>query len=349
MGKRVRFDRDARQSLWRGIDALASAVRITLGPRGRSVVLDRAAGHGPAITRDGIAVASEIELPDPFENMGVHMLREAALRTGLEAGDGTSTTTVLAHRLIGEGFGAIDAGGNPVAIRRGVEASVAAALGELSRLARPLTDSADRARVATLASGDAALGAIIAQALDAVGPDGVVTVEEGRGLDVTLEVVDGLRLPTGYASPYFVTEAESMEVSLDQPLVFLCDGVLARPAEVVPALQAAARQGRPLLVVCEDLTPEALAVLVVNRLRGTAPGLAVRVPGAGAERRAWFEDLAAVTGATLTGVGTGLAATDVRAWRISYKDLEELCLQNPDFCFHLARIIVQRYEANIVK
>jgi chaperonin GroEL len=313
MGKRVRFDRDARQSLWRGIDQLASAVRITLGPRGRSVVIDRASGHAPAITRDGIAVASEVELPDPFENMGVHMLREAALRTGVEAGDGTSTATVIAHRLIGDGFAAIEAGGNPVAIRRGVETAVAAALASLAQQARPVGDARDLERVATLASGDARLGALIAQAVEAAGRDGVVAVEEGPGLDVTLEVVDGLRVPSGYASPYFVTDADDMEVALEQPLVFLCDGVLVRPAEVVPALQIAARQQRPLLVLCEDLTPKALAVLVVNRLRGTAPGVAVRMPGSDVERRAWFEDVAAVTGATLCGHGTGLAPTEVRA------------------------------------
>lgn len=313
MGKRVRFDRDARQSLWRGIDQLASAVRITLGPRGRSVVIDRTGGHAPSITRDGLAVASEVELPDPFENMGVHMLREAALRTGVEAGDGTSTATVLAHRLIGEGFAAIDAGGNPVAIRRGLERSVAAALAELAQVARPVDDARDLARIATLASGDARVGGLIAQAVECAGRDGVVAVEEGPGLEVTLEVVEGLRLPSGYASPYFVTDADDMEVALEHPLVFLCDGPLVRPAEVVPALQAAARQQRPLLVLCEDLTPEALAVLVVNRLRGTAPGVAVRVPGTAHERRAWLEDVAAITGATLSGHATGLAPTDVSA------------------------------------
>ena len=312
MGKRVRFDDDARQSLWRGIDQLASAVRITLGPRGRSVVVDRAHGQTPSITRDGIAVAHELELPDPFENMGVHMLREVALRTGIEAGDGTSTATVLAHRIVGDGFAAVSAGGNPVAIRRGIDAAVSAALAGLAAQARPLESELDLTRVATLAAGDPELGALIAQAIAAVGRHGVVTVDEGRGLDVTLEVVDGMRVEAGYASPYFVTDADDMEVAIEHPLVFVVDGVLTRPADIVPALEHAAAQQRPLLCVCEDIETEALTVMVVNRLRGTAPGLAVKAPGHPALRRQLLEDLATVTGATLVGAATGIAPAGVR-------------------------------------
>jgi len=312
MGKRVRFDEDARRALWRGIDQLASAVRITLGPRGRSVVLDRAHGLMPAITRDGIAVAQELELPDPFENMGVQMLREVALRTGQEAGDGTSTATVLAHRIVGDGFAALASGGNPVALRRGIAAAVAAALEELASQARPIDGERDIARVATLAAGDPELGELIAQALSAVGAHGVVTVEEGPGLGVTLEVVDGMRFAGGYASPYFVTDAEDMEVALDHPLVLVVDGVLTRPADIVPALEIASAQQRPLLCICEDIETDALAVMVVNRLRGTAPGVAVKVPGTGAARREFLEDMALVTGATLLGPATGIPATGVR-------------------------------------
>jgi chaperonin GroEL len=199
MGSARRFD-DGAPALWRGVDLLGNAVRITLGPRGRSVVFDRL--HGvPAITRDGIAVAQELELPDPFENMGVQMLREVALRTGQEAGDGTSTATVLAHRIVGDGFAALSAGGNPVALRRGIAAAVAAALEELASQARPLDGERDVARVAALAAGDPELGELIAQAMNAVGAHGVVTVEEGPGLGVTLEVVDGMRFAGGYASP----------------------------------------------------------------------------------------------------------------------------------------------------
>ena len=312
MGKRVRFDDEARRSLWRGIDQLASAVRITLGPRGRSVVLDRVHGNMPAITRDGIAIAQELELPDPFENMGVQMLREVALRTGQEAGDGTSTATVLAHRIVGDGFAAVSAGGNPVALRRGIDAAIVAALGELSAQARPIETERDIARVASLAAGDDELGELIAQALGAVGRHGVVTVEEGRGMGVTLEVVDGLRLDAGYASPYFVTDADDMEVTLEHPLILVVDGVLTRPSDIVPALEHATAQKRPLLCVCEDIETEALAVMVVNRLRGTAPGLAVKAPGGGAERRELLEDLALVTGATLLGASIGIGAAGVR-------------------------------------
>ena len=321
MGKRVRFDDDARRALWRGIDQLASAVRITLGPRGRSVVLDRAHGHMPAITRDGIAVAQELELPDPFENMGAHMLRDVALRTGQEAGDGTSTATVLAHRIVGDGLAAVAAGGNPVAIRRGIDASVAAALADLASQARPIGDERDMVPVARLAAGDHSLGELIAEALRAVGTHGVVSVEEGPALGTTLEVVDGMRFAGGYASPYFVTDAEDMEVVLEHPLVMVVDGVLTRAADIVPALELASAQQRPLLCVCEDIETEALAVMVVNRLRGTAPGVAVRVPGLAAWRRELFEDLALVTGATLFGHATGLGVGGVRtehfgrAWR----------------------------------
>ena len=313
MGKRVRFDEDARQALWRGIDQLASAVRITLGPRGRSVVLDRAHGLMPAITRDGIAVAQELELPDPFENMGVHMLREVAVRTGQEAGDGTSTATVLAHRIVGDGFAALSAGGNPVALRRGIDAAVAAALAELAAQARPLEGDRDVARVAGLAAGDPELGELISQALRTVGRHGVVTVEEGRGLGLTLEVVDGVRFAGGYASPYFVTDADDMEVALDNPLVLIVDGVLTRPGDIVPALELASAQQRPLLCVCDEIETEALAVMVVNRLRGTAPGLAVNAPGTGAARREFLEDLALITGATLLGAATGIGAAGVRS------------------------------------
>jgi chaperonin GroEL len=312
MGKRVRFDEDARRALWRGIDQLGTAVRITLGPRGRSVVLDRAHGLMPAITRDGIAVAQELELPDPFENMGVQMLREVALRTGQVAGDGTSTATVLAHRIVGDGFAVLTAGGNPVALRRGIAAAVAAALEELAAQARPLSGDRDIARVAALAAGDPELGELIAQALSAVGPHGVVTLEEGRGLGVTLEVVDGVRFPSGYASPYFVTDAEDMEVTLDHPLVFVVEGELSRPPDIVPALEIASAQQRPLLCICEEIETDALAVMVVNRLRGTAPGVAVKAPGAGAARREFLEDLALITGATLLGPATGIPAGAVR-------------------------------------
>jgi len=289
MGKRVQFDDAARQALWRGVDQLANAVRITLGPRGRSVVFDRL--HGvPAITRDGIAVAQEIELPDRFENLGVQMLREAAFRTGQVAGDGTSTATVIAHRLIGDGLRAVASGHHPQGVRRGIERAVSAVTRELAAQARPVGDARDLERIAVIAAGDRSLGELVAHALGRVGHDGVVTVEEGRGLDTTLDVVEGTRFEGGYVSPYFITDAEDMEASFDHPLVALIDGPLDRPGDVIPALEHASRLSRPVVWLCERVGGEALAVLVVNRLRGTAPSVAVAMPGPAAERfePVWF-------------------------------------------------------------
>ncbi len=304
MGKQLQFDEAARRALWTGVDQLASAVRVTLGPRGRAVLLDRAHGW-PTITRDGIAVAQEIELPDPFANLGVHMLREAAFRTAADAGDGTTTATVLAHRLVGDGLKAIEARHNPVAVRRGMDRAAATALQALRAGARPVEHTRDLARVAMLASGDPAIGEMVAEALERVGRHGVVTVEEGRGLDTTLDVVEGVRFQGGYASAYFVTDPEDMEASFDHPLVFLVDGPLVRAQDVVSALEHAARLSRPLLVVCENIEGDALSVLVVNRLRGTAPSVAVKVEGSARRRRELLDDLAVVTGATLFAEDTG--------------------------------------------
>ena len=298
MPKRVLFDDAARGALWRGMDQLASAVRITLGPRGRSGVFDRLNGV-PAITRDGVAVAQEVALADMFENVGVQMLREAAFHTAQQAGDGTTTSTVLAHRLAGGGLAAVANGLHPVAVKRAMDRAVRAAKQAIAEHARPVADGRDLERVAVIAAGDRRLGEMLAHALERVGRLGVVTVEDGRGLDTTLEVLEGTRFDGGYASPYFITDAEDMECSLAHPLVALVDGVLAKPTDVVPMLEAAARQSRPLLVVCEDVGPEALPVFVVNRLRGTAPGAVVKLPQAPAERRELLDDLALLTGASL--------------------------------------------------
>ncbi|HTR97681.1 MAG TPA: molecular chaperone GroEL [Candidatus Acidoferrales bacterium] len=307
MGKRVQFDDAARQALWRGVDQLANAVRITLGPRGRSVVFDRL--HGvPAITRDGIAVAQEIELPDRFENLGVQMLREAAFRTGQVAGDGTSTATVIAHRLIGDGLRAVASGHHPQGVRRGIERAVSAVTRELAAQARPVGDARDLERIAVIAAGDRSLGELVAHALGRVGHDGVVTVEEGRGLDTTLDVVEGTRFEGGYVSPYFITDAEDMEASFDHPLVALIDGPLDRPGDVIPALEHASRLSRPVVWLCERVGGEALAVLVVNRLRGTAPSVAVAMPGPAARRRELLDDVALLTGGEVVGRDAGRAA-----------------------------------------
>jgi chaperonin GroEL len=306
MGKRVQFEDAARAALWRGVDQLATAVRITLGPRGRSVVFDRLQGV-PAITRDGIAVAQEVELPDPFENVGVHMLREAAFRTGQVAGDGTSTATVIAHRMIGEGLRAVAAGHHPLAVRRGIDRAVADVVRSLAGNARPVDGPADLERVARIAAGDRALGELVAHALGRVGVGGVVTVEEGRGLDTTLDVVEGTRFDGGLVSPYFITDAEEMEAALEHPLIVLADGVLDRAADVVPVLEHAGRLGRPVLWLCEGMGGEALSVLVVNRLRGRVSSCAGAVPGTAAERREVLDDLALLTGASVVAPDLGRA------------------------------------------
>lgn len=307
MAKRVRFDDAARDALWRGVDQLGSAVRITLGPRGRSVVLTHLHG-GPTITRDGIAVAQEIELPDPFENLGVQMLREAALQTGQTAGDGTSTATVLAHAIVGEGLRAVAAGRNPVAIHRGLDLASDEALRALRAIAKPVGDHRDLERVAMIASGDRALGELLAHALERVGRAGVVTIEEGRGVDTTLDVVEGARIEGGLASPYFITDTGEMECAMEHPLVALFDAALSGANDVVPALEHAARLSRPLLVLCADLTDEALAVMVVNRLRGRVPTAGIKVPGTAAQRRELLEDVALLTGGVLVSADLGRSA-----------------------------------------
>ena len=299
MGKRIEFDDAARASLWRGVDQLACAVRITLGPRGRNVILDRA--HGvPVITNDGLTIAREIELDDRFENMGAQLLKEVASQTGEVAGDGTTTATVLAHRVVGEGLKAIAAGCHPVALKRGIERAVAAAVKAIHLQAVEISSRADIQRVATVAANhDAAIGELIAEALDRVGRHGMVTIEEGHGTQTRLEVVEGMRVERGYLSPYFITDPESMSVMLSDVHVLLTELKLSSAQELLPALEQAARAGRPLLVVADDIEGEALATLVVNRLRGTLASVAVKAPGVGEERRSQLEDLALLTGAHL--------------------------------------------------
>jgi len=297
MGKRIEFDEGARESLRRGAEQLANAVRVTLGPRGRNVVILRVGG-GPTITNDGLTIAREIELANPFENMGVQLVREAALKTGEVAGDGTTTATVLANGLVSEGLRAVAAGHNPNAVRRGLERAVAVVVASLRRQSREVGRREDLARIAGVsAKHDPELGERIADAFERVGRRGPVTVESGRGHGTTLEVVEGLRFERGYLSPYFVTAPDSMEVALDHALVLLTDLQLREARDLVPALELAARLGRALLVVAEDVEGEALATLVVNRLRGAVASVAVRAPEGGARRRALIEDLAALTGA----------------------------------------------------
>jgi len=299
MGKIVRFDDAARESLRRGVEQLAAAVRVTLGPRGRNVVIDHGSGV-PTITNDGLTVTREVELANPFENLGVQFMREVAYKTGLAAGDGTSTATVIAGSIVTHGLRAVASGCNPVVIKRGIDRGVEAVVADLRRRARAVEGREDVRQVATVsARGEASVGELIAEAMERVGRRGVITVNEGRGTTTTLAVVEGTRLDQGYVSPYFVTDASQMEAVLDNAYVLLADFPLGEAQQLLPPLELAARAGRPLLVIAEEIGGEALATLVVNRLRGNVPSVAVRAPGNGLKRRELMEDLAILTGATL--------------------------------------------------
>jgi len=298
MAKMIQFDDEARDALRRGVDQLAGAVRVTLGPRGRNVVIDRLNGT-PTITNDGLTIAREIELANPFENMGAQLVREVAVKTGEVAGDGTTTATILAHSLVSRGLQAIAAGHNPMALKRGIDRAVQAVVAELARTARTVRDRNDLLQVARVSAGDDAVGDMIAEAMDRVGSTGVITIEDGRGMKDTLEVVEGLRIDRGYLSPYFVTDPSNMEVVLDNALVLVTELRVTAAQEVLGVLEHAAQAGRPLLIIADDVEGEALATLVVNRLRGTILCVAVRAPEAGDRRRDLLDDVAVMTGATV--------------------------------------------------
>jgi chaperonin GroEL len=333
VGKRIEFDAAARAALWRGVDQLAGAVRVTLGPRGRNVVIRRRDGF-PAITNDGLTIAREIELENPFENMGVQLIKEVAAKTGDAAGDGTTTATVLAHRVVGEGIRAMGAGSHPIAIKRGIERAVAAVVEELRRRATGVERRADLVRVAAVSARyDLLIAELVADALTRVGPQGRVTVDEGQGFETRLEVVEGMRLDGGYLSPYFVTEPETMSAVLEDALVLITDLKLSSPHQLLHVLEHAARMGRPLLLVGDDVEGEALATLVVNRLRGTLASVAVRPAAVGEERRTLLEDLALLTGARLLSPEEG--ATLERA--------------APDAFGRARRVIVDRDHTTVVE
>ena len=278
----------------RGVDRLANAVKVTLGPQGRNVILDKSYGS-PIITKDGVSVAKEIDLPDPIENMGAQMVKEVASKTSEVAGDGTTTATVLAQAIYREGARNVTAGADPMILRRGIEKAVAAISAELLRMAKPVSGSMI-AQVGTIsANHDETIGRIIAEAMDRVGKDGVITVEEARTIETTLEIVEGMQFDRGYLSPYFVTDPERMEVVLDNPLILIHEKKISAVKELLPVLELAAKAGRPLLIIAEDLESEALATIVVNRLRGTIQAAAVKAPGFGDRRKAMLEDLAIVT------------------------------------------------------
>ncbi|HEV8488373.1 MAG TPA: chaperonin GroEL [Candidatus Limnocylindrales bacterium] len=298
MAKQLIFDETARRSLKRGMDRLADAVRVTIGPKGRNVVLDKKFG-APTITNDGVTIAREIELDDPFENMGAQLLKEVATKTDDVAGDGTTTAVVLAQAQVAEGLRVVTAGANPMVVKRGIEKAVQAVVEEIKAQSRPVDNREQIAAVAAISAADPEVGEIIAEVMDKVGKDGVITVEEGQSLGLEVEYVEGMQFDRGYISPYFVTNPDRMEAVLDTPLILITDKKISSVPDLLPALEKAVQQGKPMLIVAEDVDGEALATLVVNKLRGTVQVLAVKAPGFGDRRKEMLRDLAVLTGGTV--------------------------------------------------
>ena len=305
--KEVRFADDARQRMIKGVNILANAVKVTLGPKGRNVVLDKSFG-APTITKDGVSVAKEIELENKFENMGAQMLKEVASQTSDIAGDGTTTATVLAQSIVNEGMKAVAAGMNPMDLKRGIDKAVIVAVEELKRLSKPCADDKAIAQVGAIsANSDHAIGDIIAEAMGKVGKEGVITVEEGTGLNNELEVVEGMQFDRGYLSPYFINNQQTMAAELEAPLILLYDKKISNIREMLPVLEGVAKQGRSLLIIAEDVEGEALATLVVNTIRGIVKVSAVKAPGFGDRRKAMLQDIAVLTGATVISEEVGLS------------------------------------------
>ncbi|MAS74471.1 MAG: molecular chaperone GroEL, partial [Rhodospirillaceae bacterium] len=304
--KEVKFGSDARTRMLEGVDTLANAVKVTLGPKGRNVVLEKSFG-APRITKDGVTVAKDIELKDKFQNMGAQMVREVASKANDVAGDGTTTATVLAQSIAQEGARAVAAGMNPMDLKRGIDKATAAIVAELKNLAKPCADSKAIAQVGTIsANSDESVGNIIAEAMDRVGKEGVITVEEGSGLENELSVVEGMQFDRGYLSPYFVNKPETMSADLDNPYILLVDKKISNIRELLPVLEAVAKAGRPLMIVAEDVEGEALATLVVNNMRGIVKVAAVKAPGFGDRRKAMLQDIAILTGGTVISEEVGL-------------------------------------------
>jgi chaperonin GroEL len=311
MAKQVVHGEESRSAILRGINQLADAVKITLGPKGRNVVIDKKFGS-PTITKDGVTVAKEIELKDPLENMGAQMVREVASKTSDVAGDGTTTATVLAQAIFREGVKTVAAGANPMALKRGIDKAVERCIEEIKRMAKPVKGDAI-AQVGTVsANGDSTIGTIIAKAMDQVGKDGVITVEESRTMETSLEVVEGMQFDRGYLSPYFVTDAERMEVALENALILIHEKKISSMKDLLPLLEQVAKMGKPLLIIAEDVDGEALATLVVNKLRGTLNVAAVKAPGFGDRRKAMLEDIATLTGGKVISEDLGIKLENVQ-------------------------------------
>src|SRR6266568_3157140 len=309
--KDIRHSSDARERMLRGIDTLANAVRVTLGPKGRNVVLERSYG-APRITKDGVTVAKEIELSDKFENMGAQMVKEVANKTSTEAGDGTTTATILAHALVREGVRAVAAGMNPMDLRRGIDLAVEAIVADIAKRAKKVSTNDEIAQVGTIsANGDTEIGRMLAEAMKKVGNEGVITVEEAKSLETELDIVEGMQFDRGYLSPYFVTNPEKMLAELEDPYILLHESKLSSLQPLLPILEAVVQSSRPLVIVAEDIEGEALATLVVNKLRGGLKVAAVKAPGFGDRRKAMLEDLAIVTGGQVISEDLGIKLENV--------------------------------------
>ena len=298
MAKQILFDEEARRALGRGVDALANAVKVTLGPKGRNVVLDKKYG-APTITNDGVTIARDIELEDPFENMGAQLVKEVATKTNDIAGDGTTTATLLAQAMIQEGMRNVVAGANPMIVKKGIETAVKTLVEEIKSKAQKVETKAKIAQVAAISSGDAEVGDLIAEAMEKVGKDGVITVEESKSMDTNLSVVEGMQFDRGYISPYMVTDTDKMEAVMDDPYVLITDRKISSVADILPVLEQVVRQGKQIVIIAEDLDGEALATIVVNKLRGTFKALAVKAPGFGNRHKAMLEDITILTGGTV--------------------------------------------------
>ncbi|MGP0074491.1 MAG: chaperonin GroEL, partial [Bryobacteraceae bacterium] len=309
--KQIVYSENSRQAILRGVNQLADAVKVTLGPRGRNVVLEKKFG-GPTITKDGVTVAKEVELKDPLENMGAQMVREVASKTSDTAGDGTTTATILAQSIFREGVKAVAAGANPMALKRGIEKAVELVVGEVKKLSKDVKDNETIAQVGTIsANGDSGIGNTIAEAMKKVGKDGVITVEESRTMNTELQTVDGMQFDRGYLSPYFISDPDRMECVLEDPYILIHEKKISNMKDLLPLLEQIARSGKPLLVIAEEVEGEALATLVVNKLRGTLNACAVKAPGFGDRRKAMLEDIAIVTGGDLIAEDLGVKLENV--------------------------------------
>src|SRR5438445_162094 len=310
--KTVKFNRDARDAILRGVNVLADAVTVTLGPKGRNVVLDKSFG-APNVTKDGVTVAKEVELEDKFENMGAQMVKEVASKTSDVAGDGTTTATVLARQIYAEGIKLVAAGHDPMSLKRGIDKAVEAMIGELKNLSKPTKDPKEIAQVGTIAANtDSTIGDVIAEAMNKVGKEGVITVEEAKGLETTLDVVEGMQFDRGYLSPYFVTDPERLECSLEDALILIHEKKISVMKDMLPLLEQVARAGKPLLIIAEDVEGEALATLVVNKLRGTLHTCAVKAPGFGDRRKEMLEDIAILTGGKAITEDLGIKLENIK-------------------------------------